>query len=183
MTEREKEIKTIKERTVTLKLSDADCMRIAIEAGKHGVTISRILENFIGDLVDGTYSNGDYEKELVERWMEGCLFGGPEKESLLKHLLDEGYNPQDYITVLSNIRMAKREKKYLMLHPEKEYEEEMGYTNQEIEELEDRLQEMVSGWKPENTLDMSQEMEMIKKWVRELKCLINPKKNKGERIA
>ena len=63
MTEQEKEIQTIKERTITLKLSDADVERISNKAERHGLTVSELLENFIGDLVGGTYSNGSDERD------------------------------------------------------------------------------------------------------------------------
>ena len=54
--EQKREIETIKERIVKLELSDADCERISRKAGISGLTVSELLENFIGDLVNGTYS-------------------------------------------------------------------------------------------------------------------------------
>ena len=56
--EQQKEIETIRERKITVKLSDADCDRLARKCGKHGLTIGELIENFVGDLVGGTYSNG-----------------------------------------------------------------------------------------------------------------------------
>ena len=56
------EIETIKPRTITVNLSDADVRRLAEKSGEGGLTISELLENFIGDLVDGTYSNGSDER-------------------------------------------------------------------------------------------------------------------------
>lgn len=50
------EIETIKPRTITVNLSDADVKRLAEKSGEGGLTISELLENFIGDLVDGTCS-------------------------------------------------------------------------------------------------------------------------------
>lgn len=47
--DRKKEIETIKERTLVLKLSDADCDRILQKAASHGMTVSGLLESFIGD--------------------------------------------------------------------------------------------------------------------------------------
>ena len=46
------EIETIKPRTITVNLSDADVRRLAEKSGEGGLTISELLENFIGDLVD-----------------------------------------------------------------------------------------------------------------------------------
>ena len=56
--EQQKEIETIRERKITVKLSDADCDRLARKCGEHGLTIGELIENFVGDLVGGTYSNG-----------------------------------------------------------------------------------------------------------------------------
>ena len=51
--EQEKEIATIKERTIYLNLSDADCKRISTYAAKANITVSQLLESFIGsDLSD-----------------------------------------------------------------------------------------------------------------------------------
>lgn len=44
------------ERKITVKLSDADCDRLARKCGKYGLTIGELIENFVGDLVGGTYS-------------------------------------------------------------------------------------------------------------------------------
>lgn len=59
--EQQKEIETIRERKITVKLTDADCDRLARKCGEHGLTIGELIENFVGDLVGGTYSNGSDE--------------------------------------------------------------------------------------------------------------------------
>ena len=43
-----------------MKLSDADCDRLARKRGEHGLTI--------GDLVGGTYSNGSDERDYADQW-------------------------------------------------------------------------------------------------------------------
>lgn len=48
-----------------MNLSDADVRRLAEKSGEGGLTISELLENFIGDLVDGTYSNGSDERMYI----------------------------------------------------------------------------------------------------------------------
>ena len=45
----QKEIETIRERKITVKLSDADCDRLARKCGEHGLTIGELIENFVGD--------------------------------------------------------------------------------------------------------------------------------------
>ena len=68
--EQQKEIETIRERKITVKLSDADCDRLARKCGEHGLTIGELIENFVGDLVGGTYSNGSDETERHESGLE-----------------------------------------------------------------------------------------------------------------
>ena len=68
--EQKKEIETIRERKITVKLSDADCDRLARKCGEHGLTIGELIENFVGDLVGGTYSNGSDERDYADRWFD-----------------------------------------------------------------------------------------------------------------
>ena len=105
--QQKKEIKTIKERKITVKLSDKDCNRLARKCGKHGLTVGELIENFIGDLVGGTYSNGSDERDYAERWFERCWFGMFQEPTLLNHLLCFGYDPEDYLDLLDNIETIK----------------------------------------------------------------------------
>ena len=121
--EQKKEIETIRERKITVKLSDADCDRLARKCGEHGLTIGELIENFVGDLVGGTYSNGSDERDYADQWFERCWFGMFPKQTLLNHLLCWGYEPKDYLDTLDNIETAQEEKKYLEEHPEEADEE------------------------------------------------------------
>lgn len=81
-----KEIETIKTRCIELKLSDQDVDRIIIIAGSVGLSVGELLENFIGDLVDGTYSNGSDERMYADMWFRRCGFGMSDNESFLSYL-------------------------------------------------------------------------------------------------
>ena len=76
-----------RERKITVKLSDADCDRLARKCGEHGLTIGELIENFVGDLVGGTYSNGSDERDYADQWFERCWFGMFPEPTLLNHLL------------------------------------------------------------------------------------------------
>ena len=79
MTNQEKEIKTIKPRTYKLKLSDADVERLRETASYKGLTPEQLLEIFIGDLVDGTYSSGSDERLFASEYFDRLVyFGGDE---------------------------------------------------------------------------------------------------------
>jgi len=85
-----KEIETIRKRTIELELSDADVKRLTELAGSHGLTVGKLLENFIGDLVCGTYSNGSDERDLAEQWFERCWFGMFPDMTFLHYLIELG---------------------------------------------------------------------------------------------
>ena len=105
--EQQKEIETIRERKITVKLSDADCDRLARKCGKHGLTIGELIENFVGDLVGGTYSNGSDERDYADQWFERCWFGMFPEPTLLNHLLHLGYEPEHYLDMLENVETIK----------------------------------------------------------------------------
>jgi hypothetical protein len=70
----EKEIESIRARNILIKLSDADVEKLFEKAGRVGLTVSELLERFIGDLVDGTYSNGSDERMYANEWFDRCWF-------------------------------------------------------------------------------------------------------------
>lgn len=88
------------------------------------------------------------------------------EETLLKYLIDRGYEPEDYLDTLDNIETAQEEKKYLEEHPE-EANEEAQYIDDDIAEWEEKLRDMRKGWKQEEKPNMDTEIELIRKWVRE----------------
>ncbi len=81
------EIETIKARNISLNLSDADVKRLCEKAGSVGLAVSELLESFIGDLVDGTYTNGSDERMYANEWFERCGFSWM-SESFLRFLID-----------------------------------------------------------------------------------------------
>ena len=87
--QQKKEIQTIKERNVSIKLSDADCERLSDLCGRCGLTIGELLASFIGDLVGGTYTNGSDERDLADAWFERCGYDYY-TDSLLSHLINFG---------------------------------------------------------------------------------------------
>lgn len=162
--EQEIEIKTIKGRVITLKLSDADCERIAKKVGKHGLTVGKLLENFIGDLVDGTYSNGSDERNFAEQWFERCWFGMFPEETLLKYLLEWGHDIGGFLTIYDEL-------KYYEANPEKFDEEvkEAKESGEEIlwfeQEYHDYIDEFLNNHKD---ADMEKEIELCREWLTDL---------------
>ena len=110
------EIETIKPRTITVNLSDADVRRLAEKSGEGGLTISELLENFIGDLVDGTYSNGSDERMYAEQWYQRCWFAMFSDDTFLKFLLLWG-DLDAYIDLMDELESNKKEMAEMTLMP------------------------------------------------------------------
>lgn len=98
-----KEIETISGRTLTINLSDADCERLCWKAGEVGLTVSGLLENFIGDLVGGTYSNGSDERMYADQWFERCGFTMFSEHTFLRYLLNH-YEIDNFISCYEEVK-------------------------------------------------------------------------------
>ena len=205
--EQQKEIETIRERKITVKLSDADCDRLARKCGEHGLTIGELIENFVGDLVGGTYSNGSDERDYADRWFERCWFGMFPEPTLLNHLLNWGYEPEHYLDMLENVETIKSDieiTKQNIAEPSDEWKdivyhkynddrtsyecvpcynsvdeyiasekEDLESYKADLEEALEELKDMRADWKPEKEPNMNEEIELIKKWVKEREDFIN----------
>ena len=86
----QEEKKTIRPRKIEINLSDADVKRVSKKVAKHGLTVEELIENFIGDLVDGTNNNGSDERMYANEWFERCWFGTLPENNFLVYLLEYG---------------------------------------------------------------------------------------------
>ena len=157
---------TIRERTITLKLSDDDCDRILRKAGSSGLTVAQLLENFIGDLVGGTYYNGSDESMYAELWFDRCWFGMFPGKTLLRHLLENEVDIESFITTYEENEEYKA-------HPENfgELMEEYGMEPGDTFWFEDDLKYYLDGWNPEGDPDMNKELETVRAYLNEVKTL------------
>lgn len=105
--QQQEEIETIRSRTIEVKLSDADVKRISEKAAAHGLTVGELIENFIGDLVCGTYSNGSDERMYAEQWFERCWFGMFPDLTFLRYLIEWG-GLDEVIGAWENIKSIRR---------------------------------------------------------------------------
>ena len=160
--EQKKEIETIKDRTITLKLSDADCERISIKAGKHGLTVGELLANFIGDLVNGTYSNGSDERDRAEHWFERCWFGMFPEETLLWYMLNWGHDVDNFLTAVDELE-------YYQENSEEFKEETEGLCGEKLW-FEDDIEEVTKPYIEKHPdADIKKEIELCRKWFKDLK--------------
>lgn len=111
------EIATIKPRSFTLELSDADVKRLYEKTAADGITPAQLLQGFIGDLLDGTYSHGSDERELASAYYDRCCFEFQRTGSLLEWALYE-YRLDDIADALEQIDDAEGDLEYYAQHPE-----------------------------------------------------------------
>lgn len=104
--------------------------------------------------------------EALEEFNEDELNELATEPTLLNHLLNWGYDPEDYLELLDNIETAEEEKKYLEEYPEEADEEEASYLDDDIADWQEELKSMREDWKPEKKPNMEEEIERIKKWVK-----------------
>lgn len=166
----DQEIKTIKERIIHLNLSDSDCERVSNLVGKHGITVSQLLENFIGDLVEGTYSNGSDERYRAEQWFERCWFGMFPRETLLKYLLENCIDIEEFLDIIEEYENYKANPQdYTDEVEEARDGEDMIYCE---EKYHDYIDEFIDNHS-DIDIDMKKEIELCKKWLFDFKKLIN----------
>lgn len=163
MTEQEKYMKTIKERNINVKISDADLENLANKCGLNGMTIGELLENFISDLVG--QGNGSDERDRANSWFERCWFSWMNDNTLIHHLFEWGHDVDDFLTTYDEL-------KYFEANPQ-EYVEEIA----ELEEGEQHwfqkdYHEYVDEYLEKNKdIDMDEEIALCRKWLKEVEEL------------
>lgn len=180
--QQKREIETIKERTITVRLSDADCERVFKLCGEHNITVAGLVESFIGDLVGGTYTNGSDERDYARRYFERCWFGLFPETTLLNWLLNMDYDVyDDFLEIIENIENGKKDLTYiekngnkdfpLSLHLRywKEYdEEEIEFLKTDIEDWEQQIAELKTDFlKSNEKADWEKEVEKVEQWWQE----------------
>lgn len=184
MTQRERqeqENKTIADRTITIKLSDADCERISRKAGMAGMSVGELLGGFIGDLTGGIYSHGSDEEMCAKEWFDRCGFEFFAKDRLLNYLLENYYDVGDFVTVCNEINYYKK-------HPA-EYAKEKAEAERDgadfflwfEDEYKEFTEEYIDSYTKRNGKkpDMDKEIRICQKWYQDLE---NLKKAKPPRL-
>lgn len=132
----QKEIATIKERTLIIKLSDADVLRVCEKAGAHNITVAEMVESYLQDLVCGTYTNGSDERDNARAYFERCYYGLYPEHTFLHYLIEWG-SLQEY---LENLDTAQDIQEDIAIY--KKIEEPDTDEQAELEALQEDLEEV-----------------------------------------
>ena len=119
----------------------------------------------------------------AQQWFDRCWFAHETKNTLLHHLLFWGTDPERYLDTWDSLKTVEQDKEEYKKNPEKFDEEEMSFIDDDITFFGGLIQEMTEGWKPETELDMEEQIEIIKEFVKQREQLINEGDEKNERAA
>ncbi|MEF2794699.1 MAG: hypothetical protein U0N62_04410 [Hydrogeniiclostridium sp.] len=167
-----KQREIIPTRQLEIKLSEEDVRKITSKAGEHGMTVAELIEHFIGDLVDGTYTSGSDERACADYWLERCGFGRF-SDTFLQYLF-ENQILDDVLEEWDDIEDAQKEISYYAEHPEEAEPGELGEIQECLQESKEQLDEywnsytqQKTGYSAFNTFD--EEMKKVLEWREERK--------------
>ena len=166
---RKEEIKTIKDRTVTLRLSDVDCVRLAQTAGAVGLSVGDLLKFFIGDLINGTFSNGSDERDLAQQWFDRCGFTQTADKTFLRWLI---YNSEidEFIGHYELLKECEADLK--ALHPDNSEAENLAEIEYQTKWLAECYHEYATGGFVETPFeDYEAAVKRVLEWDRDLRSL------------
>lgn len=135
------EIKKIAPRTFRLNLSDADVERLFKKAAEVSLTAEQLLENFIGDLVDGTYSNGSDERMLAGEWFDRCWFSYFYYDTFLAYLVRDGVY-ENFIDLLDCVSECREQLEAIGDVNSKELAEDAEYYRMRMDEANKDIKEI-----------------------------------------
>ena len=135
-----KEIKTIAPRTFKPKLSDADVVRLYEKAGSAGLTPEQLFEQFVADLVDGTYSGGSDKQVIVNEWFDRSDFSTTSYNTFCAYLIKE--NELEYFYDMFETVIECQEE---MLEPTTT-DDEAEYCAECIKEADAEIQQLYSDY-------------------------------------
>lgn len=105
--------------------------RLYERAAEASITAEELLENFIGDLVDGTHTNGSDERTRAGEWFERCWFSFDCYGSFLAYLIRDGVY-KSFLDLLDDVTECTEEIVLLDVSDfdsQEEYDEELEYLN------------------------------------------------------
>lgn len=164
-----KEMKTIQDRTITIRLSDADCVRLAEKAGAVNLSVGTLLKFFVNDLVCGTESNGSDERDLAAQWFERVGFEQSADNTFLRWLI----RYDDVEEFVGHYDLMKEcEDDLTSEAPSDSREANLQEIEYQKQWLEDVYHEYATGWGAEKGVEpYNAAVERVLRWDKEMREL------------
>ena len=180
MTQQE-EIKTIRPRKFEVNLSNADVERLFIKAYSNGITPEELIADYIGDLVNGTYTHGSDERLFANEYFERCCYEFIPKTLLHWALCDFTFAFERLKEAIEQLEDAQADLD--MLEAEKdttdpqEYEREFSFLQDAKQEAQEAIAEIYADYKQykERAKEAPQELETgleeIRQYIKRLEAM------------
>lgn len=156
-----------KTRNVVLNLTDGQCEILTKICGESSLTVGELISSFVEDLT-AEEKKTDRAK-YANQWFEKREFSKDAEDSLLRHLLKNSYDPQDYLNDIEYLESLTEDKRsYAINNKEDEnYLDIIKEYDEEIITCKDGIKVWEEGWKQKESADMKKEIRKLEEWVEE----------------
>lgn len=157
-----------KTRNVVLNLTDGQCEILTKICGESSLPVGELISSFVEDLT-ATEEKESERAKYANQWLENREFSKKAEDSLLRHLLKNSYDPQDYLNDLEYLESLTEDKKsYIINNKEDEnYLDIIKEYDEEIITCKDGIKVWEEGWKQKESADMKKEIRKMEEWVEE----------------
>ena len=137
-----------KTRNVVLNLTDGQCEILTKICGESSLPVGELISSFVEDLTAAEEKESERAK-YANQWLENREFSKKAEDSLLRHLLKNSYDPQDYLNDLEYLESLTEDKKsYIINNKEDEnYLDIIKEYDEEIITCKDGIKVWEEGWK------------------------------------
>lgn len=155
-------------RNVVLNLTDGQCEILTKICGESSLPVGELISSFVEDLT-ATEEKESERAKYANQWLENREFSKKAEDSLLRHLLKNSYDPQDYLNDLEYLESLTEDKKsYIINNKEDEnYLDIIKEYDEEIITCKDGIKVWEEGWKQKESADMKKEIRKMEEWVEE----------------
>lgn len=124
----------IRGRELEVNLSDEDVHKLIQKVSEAGITINELLSSFIGDLINGSQTNGSDERDIARSWFNRCGFQYVAEKSFLRFALSNDCL-DEILELHNNIKYDKEELLEIVAKPG-------GYGSEDFIEIKENLKYM-----------------------------------------
>ena len=151
-----------------LNLTDGQCEILTKICGESSLPVGELISSFVEDLT-ATEEKESERAKYANQWLENREFSKKAEDSLLRHLLKNSYDPQDYLNDLEYLESLTEDKKsYIINNKEDEnYLDIIKEYDEEIITCKDGIKVWEEGWKQKESADMKKEIRKMEEWVEE----------------
>ena len=156
-----------KTRNVVLNLTDGQCEILTKICGESSLPVGELISSFVEDLTAEEKEND--RAKYANQWLEKREFSKKAEDSLLRHLLKNSYDPQDYLNDIEYLESLTEDKRSYAINnkDDENYIDIIKEYDDEIITCKNGIHVWEEGWKQKESADMKKEIRKLEEWVDE----------------